>query len=309
MARTFLQLVQQACNEIGIPAPQSIIGNQNSSEQQLLALANREAKEFSAVANKNGGWQNLHKEYTFNTEFLNTTGNITSGSAVITGLASTTGLSAEDWGISSNGFQSGTRILSVDSPTQVTVSNPAVSSGTGVNLSFGRIAYPLPSDFEYFVDKTFWDNKYKWALIGPITAQEKQILRYGVLASGPRNKFYIRMNKMWLDPVPSESTLIAYDYYSNAPVLQTGGSYTQTWQNDDDVYVLDEDCFIQGLKWRFLRAKGLDYAEEFNSYEKDVSRTISRDGGSRDLMLNSDGYSVNFLNTWNIPDTNFGRVQ
>ena len=61
MPRTFLELIQQACNEIGIPAPQSLIGNQNSTEQQLIALANREAKEFSAVANKNGGWQNLHK--------------------------------------------------------------------------------------------------------------------------------------------------------------------------------------------------------------------------------------------------------
>ena len=307
MARTFLALIQQAASEIGIPSPTSLFGNVNDTERQLIALANREAKEFSAVANKNGGWQNLHKEYTFNTAFLNTTGDTTSGSAVVTNIPSTAGLVADTWAVSGVGFSSGTRILSVDSATQITLTNKCTVTNTGVALAFGQIAYPLPSDFEYFVDKTFWDNKFKWALIGPITAQEKQVLRYGVVASGPRNKFYIRRDKMWLDPTPTDETLIAYDYYSNAPVLTTSGAYSNVWTDDSDTYVLDEDCFIQGIKWRFLRAKGLDYAEEYQSYEADVSRTISRDGGSRDLSMDGDGFNVQFLNGYNIPDTGYGN--
>lgn len=305
MARTLLQLVQQAMGEIGMPQPLSLFGNQNDTEQQLITLSNREAKEFSAVANKNGGWQDLHKEYTFNTAFLSTTGVITSGSAVVTGLASTAGLVVDTWGVATAPFQAGTRILSIDSATQVTLSNPAVDDAT--DIVFGQIAYSLPSDFEYFVEKTFWDNRYKWALIGPITAQEKQVLRYGVVASGPRNKFYVRVNKMWLDPVPSEEFLIAYDYFSNAPVVASGGGYSKTWTTDDDTYLLDEDCFIQGLKWRFLRAKGLDYSEEYTSYLDDVQRTISRDGGSRDLQLGGNGYNVWFLNGLNVPDSGYGN--
>jgi len=305
MARTLLELVQQACGEIGIAQPTSLFGNQNDTEQQLITLANREAKEFSSVANKNGGWQDLHKEYTFDTAFISTTGTITAGSAVVTGIPDTSGLVAQTWGMASAPFQAGTRILSIDSATQVTLSNPAVESGTGIELIFGQIAYDLPSDFEYFVQKTFWDNRYRWALIGPITAQEKQILRYGVIASGPRNKFYIRINKMWLDPVPAEEFMIAYDYYSNAPIAANAGGYSKTWTSDLDTYLLDEDCFIQGLKWRFLRAKGLDYGEEYASYEGDVQRTIGRDGGSRDLSLNSNGYAPYFLDSANIPDGNF----
>jgi hypothetical protein len=306
MPRTLLQLVQQAAGEIGIPVPSSLFGNQNSTEQQLIALANREIKEFSSVANKNGGWQELHKEYLFTTNYLSTTGTITAGSAVITGIPSTVGLVADTWGIASAPFQSGTRILSVDSGTQVTMTTPAAETGT-VDLIFGQIAYDLPSDFEYFVQRTFWDNRYKWALIGPITAQEKQILRYGVVASGPRNKFYIRDGKMWLDPVPAEQFQIAYDYYSNAPVISNGGGMSKVWTSDLDTYNLDEDCFIQGMKWRFLRAKGLDYAEEFMSYQEDVSRTIGRNGGSRDLTLGGNGYSNHFLDGGNIPDTGFGQ--
>lgn len=307
MARTLLEMVQQACGEIGIPQPSSLFGNLNDTEQQLITLANREAKEYSGVANKNGGWQDLHKEYTFDTNFLNTTGDVVSGSRVVTNLASTAGLVADTWGMASAPFQSGTRIVSIDSPTQVTLSNPAIEDGTGIPLIFGQIAYDLPSDFEYFVEKTFWDNRFKWALIGPITAQEKQILRYGVVASGPRNKFYIRVNKMWLDPVPSEEFMIAYDYFSNAPIVANAGGFSKTWTSDLDTYLLDEDCFIQGLKWRFLRAKGLDYGQELESYNEDVQRTIGRDGGSRDLPLGGAGYSVQFLNGGNIPDTGFGN--
>lgn len=305
MPRTLLELVQQAANEIGIPTPSSLFGNVGDTEKQLISLANREVKDFSTVANKNGGWQNLHKEYTFTTEFLATTGNTTAGSAVITGIPSTAGLSAETWGASGNGIDNGARILSVDSATQVTLTSVVSQTGTGVSLTFGKIAYALPSDFEYFLDKTYWDNKYKWALIGPITAQEKQILRYGVVASGPRNKFYIRRNLMWIDPVPTSATLIAYDYFSNAPVL-SGSTYSSVWVTDSDTYLLDEDIFIQGIKWRFLRAKGLDYQEEYQSYLADVERVIGRDGGSRDLSLNSDGYTNQFLGNGNIPDTGFG---
>jgi hypothetical protein len=305
MSRTLLQMVQQAANEIGIPEPSSLFGNVDDTARQLVALANREAKEFSSVANKNGGWQQLHKEYTFQTEFLSTTGVITSGSAVVTGLASTAGLTANDWGVASGSFQAGTRIVSVDSATQVTLSNEAVSSDT--DIIFGKVAYSLPNDFEYFIEKTFWDNKYKWELIGPISAQEKQILRYGVVASGPRNKFYIRANKMWLDPVPSSEFTMAYDYLSNAPVETDTNTYSNVWTKDVDTYLLDEDCFINGIKWRFLRAKGLDYTEEYNNYVEDVNKTIGRDGGSRDLPLNGSNYGQHFIDGVNIPDTSFGQ--
>lgn len=239
MARTLLSLVKQACNEIGIPEPQFLFGNVADQEKQLVAFANREGNEFSGVSNKNGGWQNLHKEYTFTTV-------------------------------------------------------P------------GQADYPLPSDLEYFVEKTYWDDKYKWELVGPITAQEKQVLKYGVIASGPRPKFYIRLNKMWINPTPTDAQLIAYDYYSNNWCQSVGGLPQSEWKADTDTYLLDENCFILGLKWRFLRSKGMDYSQEKEDYDAAVQRTIARDGGSRDLPLGGNGYQVNFLNSNNIPDSGYG---
>jgi hypothetical protein len=307
MARTFLALMQQAANELGIPEPSQIIGAQDEQSKQLLALAQREGKDFSVIANKNGGWQNLHKEYTFTTVASTQTGTIADGSAIVTGLSDTSVLAANTFGATGNGIASGAIIQSIDSPTQVTLNLAATASGS-VSIIFGQIAYPLPSDLEYFVQRTWWDNTYKWELLGPITAQEKQILKYGIIASGPRSKFYIRVNKMYLNPMPAVTgQLFAYDYFSNAWCQSAGGTAQQLWTADTDTYLLDEDCFIQGIKWRFLRAKGLDYSQEKVDYEMDCQRVMARDAGNRDLPIAGGTYGARFLNDDNIPETNFGE--
>lgn len=309
MVRSLLDLTQDFANEIGIPEPLQLFGSSNDQEKQLLALANREGKEFSQMANKNGGWQELRKDYSFNTEIkTGLTGNTVAGSNVVTNISSTAGLvSGSIWGIQANGLGYPAFIVSVDSPTQVTVSGAFNLTQTGVTLVIGKVAYPMPDDFTYFVQQTFWDNKYKWELLGPINAQEKQVLRYGVVASGPRNKFYIRDNLMWIDPMPTIVTLIAYDYYSSAWCTSNAGVAQSLWAADTDTYNLNEECFIQGMKWRFLRAKGLDYAEEYNSYMLDCQRIISRDGGSRDLNLGGASYGQHFLDWDNLPDAGYGH--
>lgn len=307
MARTFLQLMQQAANELGIPEPSQIIGAQDEQSKQLLALAQREGKDFSVLANKNGGWQNLHREYTFTTVAEVQTGTITSGSAVVTGLSDTSVLAANTYGAVANGIANNSVIVSIDSATQVTLNQAATASGS-VSITFGKIGYPLPSDLEYFVQRTWWDNTYKWELLGPITAQEKQILKYGIIASGPRSKFYIRENLMFLNPMPTVSgQLFAYDYFSNYWCQSSGGTAQARWTADTDTYKLDEDCFIEGIKWRFLRAKGLDYSQEKADYDSDCQRVMSRDGGDRDLPIAGGTYGARFLNYSNVPDTGFGQ--
>lgn len=297
--------MQQAANELGIPEPSQIIGAQDEQSKQLLALAQREGKDFSQMAKRSGGWQALHKEYTFTTVVEAQTGTITSGSAVVTGLSDTSVLTAQTYGAAADGVANNAIIISIDSPTQVTLNQVATASGS-VSITFGKIAYPLPSDLEYFVQRTWWDNTYKWELLGPITAQEKQILKYGIIASGPRSKFYIMNNLMYLNPMPeTDGQLFAYDYYSNAWCQSSGGTAQQLWAADTDTYKLDEDCFISGIKWRFLRAKGLDYAQEKIDYDMDCQRVMSRDGGNRDLPLAGGTYGARFLDDSNIPDGNF----
>lgn len=60
---------------------------------------------------------------------VTTTGTTVSGSAVVTGLGTTTGMAAEYF-VSGTGIVEGTRIKSVDSATQITLTDNAVAAGT-----------------------------------------------------------------------------------------------------------------------------------------------------------------------------------
>jgi hypothetical protein len=63
---TLLQLMQQACSELGLAAPVTVVGNPDLQVAQLLALAKREGEETMARGVAIGGWQMLRKEYVFN---------------------------------------------------------------------------------------------------------------------------------------------------------------------------------------------------------------------------------------------------
>ena len=69
----------------------------------------------------------------------------------------------------------------------------------------------------------------------------------------------------------------------------TGATYRRNLSTDTDVFLLDDEILLAGLEWRFLRKKGLSYAEEFASYEALVQQAISRDGSKP--VLSMDGES------------------
>jgi len=75
---------------------------------------------------------------------------------------------------------------------------------------------------------------------------------------------------------------------------------------DDDYTVLDQDVIAAGLKWRFLRAKGLDYGEEKQHYENLRNQSVARSGGLRDIPMNASASGMRLLNNMNVPDTGFG---
>jgi len=71
-------------------------------------------------------------------------GNITAGSSVISGIPSTAILQVF-WNVNGAGIPGGSYIVSVDSPSQVTISNPATATITGDAISWGG-TYSLPTE-------------------------------------------------------------------------------------------------------------------------------------------------------------------
>ncbi len=79
-------------------------------------------------------------------------GNITSGSAVIKGIPSTAILQVY-WPVNGNGIPGGAYIISVDSPSQVTISSPATATITGDGISWGG-TYSNPAELFDFDPRT-----------------------------------------------------------------------------------------------------------------------------------------------------------
>jgi hypothetical protein len=80
------------------------------------------------------------------------TGNVATGSAVITRLSSTA-LLQPGWGASGNGIPPNTYIASVDSRTQVTLSAPATATAAGDSITFGG-AFSNPTQLFDFNPET-----------------------------------------------------------------------------------------------------------------------------------------------------------
>lgn len=168
--------------------------------------------------------------------------------------------------------------------------------------------YAFPSDLQYFMNTTAWDRTQKWPLRGPISPTEWQVLKSGTIGSvGPRTRFRIMAGEIYFDPTPASSgDTLVIEYYSDTWCESGAGTAQRLWAADTDVPVLPDDCFILGLMWRFRRAKGLDYAEEFNAYEEEVGKELGRSGMAPVLELGTSSSAIRFLDENNIPDSGFG---
>lgn len=304
--RTILTMVQNACKEMSIPVPTMLVGNLDQQVVQLLALANREAREFCKEANHNDGWQQLRKEHLFQTIGFMSSGDTTLNSPIITNIPDTTGF-VEGYVVVGNYIATGTQIVSIDSATQITVTTNASGTATGTGLTVGLDRYPLPDDLGYFMAATFWDRAYRWQLMGPLSAQEWQVLKSGISPVGPRRRFRIMDNLFYIDPVPGQSgNTEVFEYFSINWAQSASGTGQSEFLADTDYYLLDDDCMELGIQVRFLSAKGFDFSKALANYTKKVGEIKGENGANRNIPLNSLSYRQRFLNTNNVPDTGFG---
>jgi hypothetical protein len=176
------------------------------------------------------------------------------------------------------------------------------------NTVASQQTYPMPADYSRMISATIWSEGLRWPLLGPLTPQEWATQVYGWQNFGPRARFRIMQGEMWLWPIPSSVDTIAYEYEGTGWALNANGTtYQSSWLNDTDTFVLDEQVFMLGLKWRLLRAKGQDYMQEQKTWRDALDRAMARDAGNRTLSLEGMNLGVRLLSDANIPATGFGQ--
>lgn len=171
----------------------------------------------------------------------------------------------------------------------------------------GTAAYALPSDYDRFIPTTMWDRTNFWALEGPLTPQEWQYVKSGLVQNGPRSRFRLlpalNVDQFNVDPVPGDIRTLVFEYISKNWCLSAGGAQQSSFLADTDVAIGIFDHLITlDAIWRFKESIGMPYAEQRDEFDNELDLAKGRDGGNRIITMNR-----RFPLLANTPETGFGR--
>ncbi len=139
----------------------------------------------------------------------------------------------------------------------------------------------LPADHERMMPQTMWNRSTNTRLWGPTDAQtwQRAQVEPGILM------WRIKTGMLMLWPVPAAGEQIAFEYVSKSRIRSADGTRKTLWTADDDEALLDEGLIGLGIRWRFKKAKGLDYAEDLEDYERRKGQITANAGGAPDLRI------------------------
>lgn len=137
--------------------------------------------------------------------------------------------------------------------------------------------------FNYIIPDTIW-NRTTMQQIAPITPKDYQALK-AANSTGPFPNYYIRGNSLYLYPTPSAGHTYAFEFADKGFCQSSGGTRQTSWAADTDTGVLDEDLMELGTIWRWKKSNGLDYGEDFNTYEEEVTLAAGRADPASSISL------------------------
>lgn len=302
MAATMLALVQQTAGEIGtIATPSYVAGNTAADAVQLLALLNAVGYELSRKL----AWQQLITEYRFTTSYLTTTGTLSSGSAVITAIPTTAALSAGTWMVTGTNIPTDTYISTVDSGTQITMTQAATASATAQSITFSKTKYSFPADYDRSVNQTQWDKTQHWQMLGPMTAQQWQFLKSGYISTGPRVSYRQLGGYFQIWPPMSSNEYLGFEYVSTYWAATTAGVAKGSFTIDTDTCIFPDRLMVLGLKLKYLEIKNMDTTAVYRDYMEQLDIAKAANAGSDVLMFAPRTASI-LITQNNLPDSNFG---
>lgn len=125
-----------------------------------------------------------------------------------------------------------------------------------------QVGYNLPSDFDRFVNNTFWNTTTQHAVM-PVTPEEWRVLKNQGITGGTGFSYSrIRAGQVILFPTPAAVEAHIYEYISNLVVLSSSSVGQSTWLADTDVPAIDAHIVRLDATWRWLKNQGRPYGED-----------------------------------------------
>lgn len=160
-----------------------------------------------------------------------------------------------------------------------------------LQTSGGRCNYLLDgicSDFYSLLNNTIYVKDYSEKVIGSITPEDWMKQKYfSESTSGIKFKIQNGMIK-FLTP-PPDGIKIVFQYRSNTICLdpQRGYAEKSSITKNTDVPIFDEYLVKLGILWRWLKRNGMDYAEEYVEYERELKKKFATSLAVKDIELSN----------------------
>jgi len=300
MSSTLLQLVTQVTNELGLVTPTYVVGNPAADVVQIYALMNACGYELLRKAD----WTQLTKPYTWFTNYVTTTGTYSTGSRTVTNIPSTAGLSTQ-FMLGSSPFPNGTFIASVDSSTQVTLTNYPTTAGTNATIYFQQVQYNYPSDYDSIVPRTQWDKSKHWEMLGPESAQQWEWLLSGYISTGPRIRWRLFGSYFQIWPGFSNNEFLGFEYRSNGWAYSAAGAVQTSFLADTDTAIYPDRLLVNMCKFKYFSAKGLPTQNIYRDYITELETDIAQNTSGANLSFAPRPGSI-LIGYDNIPDSGYG---
>lgn len=149
--------------------------------------------------------------------------------------------------------------------------------------SFTAVAAQLqldpPTDFDRFCENVdLMHVGMRMAMTGPLTASDW--VRVVVDNHTHRPGYWMMVGgKINVWPVPTTADSFRYFYMSKNWVKSDDGVGKAAFSADADAPLIPEEILRLHLLWRWKSSKGLDYAEDMATAERETDQAISRDRG------------------------------
>jgi len=148
----------------------------------------------------------------------------------------------------------------------------------------------IASGFGYILNQTFWNRTLTQPVTGPLSPQEWQF-QQARATTGPYSSYRIQAGKLLAFPAPAAGDTWVFEYQTVNFCESASGTDQSAWAADTDVGLIDENLMGMGIVWRFKKKNGLDYSEDFRTYEQKLANETARVGGKKVLNMQGGGQS------------------
>lgn len=150
----------------------------------------------------------------------------------------------------------------------------------------GQSDYELPEDFAGFISDTGWDRTNQWRLIGPDNPQTDRTIRESGVLDPTRRRFRRYGSIITINPTPTVSgDALVYEYVSKNWVRSASNVGREEFEADTDTTIFPARLLVDGIKMKFLAAKGMYADPAREEYEARRDRLVGEDLGGGSLHM------------------------